>query len=184
MDFDQTASQKSKDSDASSYDSPTTLPKNPLNEDGIALACSTPLKKKDSAVSMTDVAKTLDKLMSSANNGKAQIMQKPSTTGVQSSVESAVAPLAVMDSDIEQDLSLESITTTNGAIPSAPPPSCSHYPPGIATKTILLKKSLICLFRRPLTLLKNFFILTTVFSLKFEPLTQTHFLVYLEHSLI
>ena len=140
MDFDQTASQKSKDSDASSYDSPTTLPKNPLNEDGIALACSTPLKKKDSAVSMTDVAKTLDKLMSSANNGKAQIMQKPSTTGVQSMVESAVAPLAVMDSDIEQDLSLESITTTNGAIPSAPPPSCSHYPPGIATKQILVKK--------------------------------------------
>ena len=74
-----------KDSDASSYDSPTTQPKNPLNED-ILPACSTPLN--NTQISMNDVKKSLDKLIS---NG-------------------------TQDSDVEQDLSLESITTTNGAI--------------------------------------------------------------------
>ena len=121
-DSDQTSSQKSKDSDTNSYDSPTTSPKN------------LQILNKDQSSAPNSISLDLKQDLKYANppssppppipvfSDEKELSGRPATnegkgTGPCFKLNEEVTNvIANESSDVEQDLSLESITTQNGAI--------------------------------------------------------------------
>ena len=120
-DSDQTSSQKSKDSDTNSYDSPTTSPKNLqlISKDNsapnsISLDLNKDINYADPPSSppppIPEFTEECESPVSSVS------IDKKSTLPCFKLNEEVRSVIHNDTSDVEQDLSLESITTTNGAI--------------------------------------------------------------------